>query len=266
MLKATRVASAVQGKIVMSLSQAELYALWSPPESRWSVWSKPVLFANAPVRPSGKQPELPGISGLHRLRDAAVIVDVPGAYSVLLGLALAQIGFQPVPLYNSAASAGQVVQMDDIADMLAWGPAFLRQKTLKSDTPPVFLLNSDRLDHSGGANIPGRFDNRWAVVPQDMPSAAFLKAAGLTRVVVVSSAKHTDLAHILYSYARAGLKIERAATPNNTPTEFQVQRPMGFRSLWYRLGVFAGLRRNAAGGFGALVPDPGEMSGGGGWG
>lgn len=250
----------------MSLSQLELYKVWSPAESRWSVWSKPVLFASAPVSPPGTQPELPGISGLQRLREAAVIVDVPGASSVLLGLALAQIGFQPVPLYNSAASLGQVVQMDDIADMLAWGPVFLRAKTPKPDAPPVFLLNSDRLEHSGGAHIPGRFDNRWAVVPQDMPSAGFLKAAGITRVVVVSDAKNTDLAHVLYSYARAGLQIERTPTPGTAPTAFAVQRPMGFRSLWYRLGVFAGLRRNAAGGFGALVPDPSAMSGGGGWG
>lgn len=250
----------------MSPSRAEMFAAWAPSDSRWSVWAKPVLFAQAPLSPPGREPELPEVNGLMRLKNAAVIIDVKGTESVMLGLALAQIGFQPVPLYNSAASMGQLVQMDDIADMLSWGPVFLPRAKRRPDAPPVFLMNADRFDHPVGAQVPGRFDNRWALVPQDMPSAGFLKSAGITKVVLVADDVRSDIAHVLYSYQQAQIALERTPKAHTFPAALNVNRPSAFRSMWYRIGVFAGLRRNSAGGFGAIIPDPQAMSGGGGWG
>jgi hypothetical protein len=64
-----------------------------------------------------------------------------------------------------------------------------------------------------------------------------------------------DLSHILLRYQNQGIKvflcdgirISRVAT---------VSEPSRFMSLFYRTRVTLGLSRNAAGGFGAIVPDP----------
>lgn len=187
----------------------ELYDVWAPRDSPWSAWAKPVLFANAPWHSFEDNSTLPDVTAFSYLRQAAVVVDVAGARSVYIGLALAQIGFQPVPLYNGAAAPGGLINMGVIAEALAAGANRLRRITRRTDQLPAFLLNADRLDHPNSALLPGRYDNRWAVVPQDMPSASFLRGAGIEQVVLISDRVRDDLAHILYRYQDAGLKVLR---------------------------------------------------------
>jgi hypothetical protein len=154
--------------------------------------------------------------------------------------------------------------MSAVSDLLSGGAERLKQMSRRPDAPPVFLLNSDRMDNSVSAASPGRYDNRWAVIPQDMPSAEYLMAAGIKRVVVVG-ALQDDLAHVLYRYQEAKLPVSRAASEVDAPHSVNVGRPPMYKSIWYRLGVFAGLRRNSAGGFGGVTPDPGSAGYGGGF-
>jgi hypothetical protein len=46
----------------------------------------------------------------------------------------------------------------------------------------------------------------------------------------------------------------------------EVDRPSAFRSLFYRALTLVGLRRNSAGGFGSIVPQPSQSSGRSGYG
>lgn len=241
-------------------SPQEMFAAWAPADSRWSVWAKPVMFAQGPLTFEGEAPELPTTGSL-RARHAAVILDLPNAKSIVLGIALAQIGFQPVPLYNATHAHKALVDMDRIRDLLPWGAEQLRMLKRRPEAPPVFLLNSERMENSLGATSPGRYDNRWCLLPQDMPSADALKAAGINEVVLVSEAVRDDLRHILHRYQEAKLSLRRTPWPDQPAQELQVSRPPAYKSLWHRMAVFAGLRRNAAGGFGAIVPDPGSSSG-----
>jgi hypothetical protein len=239
----------------MADSREEIFEAWAPAESRWSAWAKPVLFAHAPLNAEGgAEGELPDVGVLSHLRDTALILDLPGPLSVHMGLALAETGFQPVPLYNSGASTGELVDMRPIASLLTGGAVRLKRIKRRPNAPPAFLLNSDRLNNSN-STMPGRYDNRWCLVPQDMPSAEFLLAAGIKRVVVVGARLQDDLAHVLYRYQEANLPISHAAKQGDAPRPVQVAKPSSYKSLWYRLGVFAGLRRNSAGGFGAMTPD-----------
>lgn len=246
----------------MPTSAAHMYEIWAPADSPWSVWAKPVLFTYAAFTNSTPTPDLPTTGNIHA-RDYAVIVDLPGQSSVLLGLALAQIGFQPVPLYNATHGSSALVNMERVADQLAWGAELLEQVRRRPNAPPVFLMNSDRNDNPMGAQAPGRFDNRWCVVPQDMPSAEFLIANNIREVLLVSDTVRDDLAHILHRYQKAGIALRRAPTPDQSAQAIQVPQPRSFGSIWYRLGVLAGFRRNAAGGFGGMTPDPSTYSGGG---
>ncbi|HUP90963.1 MAG TPA: hypothetical protein VM074_01850 [Solimonas sp.] len=246
----------------MSPTPAELYAAWAQPESPWSAWAKPVLFASTLFSPSPETlPELPRVDGVPRNRDTAVIADLPGAESVLVGLALAQHGYQPVPLYNCSGAAGMVVDVMPIARLLQVGAVLLGRLPRRAGAPPAFLLDAERMANPAGSIAPGRYDNRWCVVPQDMPSASRLQAAGIRQVVLIADRVRDDLAHVLHRYAEAGLVLRQCRDPGALPAAVEVPRPQHYKSLWYRLWVFAGLRRNSAGGFGAIVPDPSSAGG-----
>jgi len=194
----------------------------------------------------------------------AIILDLEEAFSVWMGMALAARGYRPVPLYNGASGPAAIVEVGRIAGALQAVARELAELSIAPDAPPVFLLDSNRW--VGSAFIsPGRFDNRWAVFPQDFPSANFLLAHGIREVLLGHasvSAPHRDLAHVLLRWQEAGLRILGCdVRSSTTPTLMQVSRPGNFRALWYRALVLAGLRRNSAGGFGAVVPEPSQSGG-----
>jgi hypothetical protein len=238
----------------MAASREEIFEAWAPAESPWSAWAKPVLFTHAPLTAT-LQGELPSAGVLAHLRDSALILDVPGVLSVQLGLALAKAGFQPVPLYNCGTAKGALVNMEGVEELLTDGAEQLKRLKPRAGARPVFMLNSDRMDNVVNATSPGRYDNRWQLVPQDMPSAAMLLSAGIKRVAVLSARLQDDLAHVLYRYQEANLQISLSGNVDKAPSPVQVAKPSSYKSLWYRLGVYAGLRRNSAGGFGAVIPD-----------
>ncbi len=247
----------------MALSREEMFEAWAPADSPWSAWAKPVLFAYAPLEGKGTvATEELSAGALGYERDAAIVVDLPGKQSALMGLALAQAGYQPVPLYNSAPGPSALVDMETIARQLPDIAERLKRRARKPNAPPAFLLNSDRIQTGPGMLSPARYDNRWCVVPQDMPSAEFLIGAGIKRVILVGPV-HDDMAHVLYRYQEAKLPISRVALEGDPPKPIEVSRPRSYKSLWYRLNVFAGLKRNSAGGFGAMTPDPAATGGSG---
>jgi len=123
------------------------------------------------------------------------------------------------------------------------------------------LLDANRLANSGALQ-PGRFDNRWAVIPQDFPSAERLLQNGIKGVFVRAASIQQDLAHVLRRYQEKGLALSILTAETEKIERLEVPQPSGFRGLWYRLGVVARLRRNATGGFGAVIPVPSTSSGG----
>lgn len=110
------------------------------------------------------------------------------------------------------------------------------------------------------APSPGRFDNRWLVFPQDFPSATFLQSHRIDSVQLIQPSgdqPQDDLAHVLRRWQEAGLPV-KVLNPGGTatPRAIEVRRPPRYRALFYRLFAALGLRRNSAGGFGAVVPHP----------
>lgn len=244
------------------MTPQEVYAVWAPDDSPWSAWAKPVLFtalARVTALSELALPEaMPWASPAGR---AAVVVDLPGAAAVLTGLALARQGYRPVPLFNGCLASAMIVDVMPAAAALLAGTDLLQGLALPREAPPAFLLDSKRQEGQSAVR-PGLFDNRWAVVPQDMPSGTHLRAAGVGSVVVCCERVAEDLTHILCRYQQAGLRLERAGQGTAAPEPLTVSPPRGFRSLLYRLGVLAGFRRNSAGGFGAVVPQPSSAGGG----
>lgn len=239
----------------------EVYKIWAPDDALWTQWAKPVLFMQMPGI-SFKALEIPEINWMQRLEShTMLIVDLPGHIGVQESLALARLGYRPVPLYNGVdgRSFSPVVKVDEIVIALFEGADILATYNISPEAPPVFMLDSFRM--AGSGKQPGTYDNRWCVFPQDMPSAAFLKNAGIQRVIVRSDKIQNDLSHILLRYQKEGLEIHLCT--GEKIEKISVVKPSRFRSLSYRFSVIFGLTRNSVGGFGSIIPEPTQSSSGG---
>lgn len=246
------------------LSSTDVFDVWCPADSIWSAWAKPLLFVvETPKGPDGwpatlavEPTPLPWLT--QSAFDSFVIVDLPAEQGIATGLALAEKGFRPVPLYNGAPGLSELIDVTPVQMALAGAAPRLAALRLPADAPPAFLLDARRML---GTPMPRDFDNRWVVIPEDFPSANRLLAHGLRRCILVAPPAHTDLDHVLARYRQGGISLERVVGEARIP--FDVSPPSRFISLFRRLAVQMGLRRSSAGGFGAIVPVPAETSGGG---
>lgn len=239
------------------------YKIWAPHDALWTQWAKPALFVNRPSGVRGTSLEILEVNWISFAeRSRMIIADLPGKSGVEEALALAELGYRPVPLYNGVnapSSESMIVDVRQIASALYKGTEILSSLSLRNDAPPVFLLDSERMN--GKEKEPGKYDNRWCIFPQDMPSADFILSKGIKEVIVRSSRIQNDLSHILCRYQEKGVKIYLCSHAEPLH-EVKVQKPSQFKSLLYRFQVTMGLSRNASGGFGCKVPEAMESGSG----
>jgi hypothetical protein len=261
------------------MNPLELFQTWAPEGAPWSPWAKPVLFAaTSPVSAGASQNwqaartraralwTPAGSRATAAMSETALVLDLPGPVALALALDCSAQGWRPVPLFNSCPGPEALVDNESIRVGLAEGAYLLREANLPAAAPPAFVLDCHRTE---GQPAPKRFDNRWVVFPQDFPSAARLVASGIRRACLVQHGRteaRSDLAHVLLRWQQAGLEVLALDLASETPPALlSVRPPSRFRAFGYRALVALGLRRNSAGGFGALVPTPGQGAGGGMW-
>ena len=242
----------------------DAFAAWTREDVIWSDWAKPVAFVApalgkeppaAPVPPpSVVTPVDPG---------AAVIVDLPGAESVAVGLQLAERGFCPVPLFNGTSGPSPIIDVDAIGRALVAGADRVKGLQIPAMAAPAFLLDSRRLQRTGLA--PGKYDNRWVALPQDFPSGALLASRGIRAAVLLRRdglSIPADLAHVLARWTEHGLRMRVIdVATGQAADDVKVSRPSRFKRAWYVAIALLGLRRNNVGGFGATVPEQTAHSG-----
>lgn len=239
----------------------DTYRIWAPDDALWTGWAKPVLFSREPRQHTTLLNEAAAEWAQTSDKSTALIVDLPGESSVLEGIALAKQGYRPVPLYNGVYGPNKnamAIDVTSIVNALYQGAKELQSLSISADAAPAFLLDSDRLE--GASRLAGKYDNRWCVFPQDMPSASFLLSHGIAQVYLRANGIQNDLIHILRRYQEKGIKIYHIDA-TLAPKELTVARPSYFKSALYRIKTMAGLTRNAAGGFGGMVPDPMQSGG-----
>jgi hypothetical protein len=250
------------------MTNQDAFTIWAPEDALWTEWAKPVAFTTAVTEPGSETmmsvPTL-AIPGLpESWTDAAIVVDLPGEEAVIVGLALAARGFRPVPLFNGTIGPNAVIDVTQITRALGAAAPLLSQIAIKPDAHPAFLLDSRRAE-ALGADDPGRYDNRWVVLPQDFPSAVFLGSRGIRDVVIMQRGESTpaeDLTHVLYRWQQAGLRMRAIdLATGRTAEDLRVHRPSLFRAAWYVAIALLGLRRSNVGGFGSTVPEQTSRSG-----
>lgn len=190
----------------------EIYKVWAPIDKKWTRWVRPVPFVG--IRNHVKDFDyaefsVPEIDYLDKeWADAAIIVDLPDEESVEEGLALARVGYRPIPIFNGIIEqrgARATVDNQTVGVALEWGASELAQIELKDDALPAFLLDSNRLQRYKMED--SLFDNSWDVYSQDMPSADFLLKNGIRKVVVIGDAFSDDLKVILYEYQKKKIEV-----------------------------------------------------------
>jgi hypothetical protein len=240
----------------------EAYEIWAPFDSIWSKWAKPGIFT-CPTYIAAEQVNLSDLPDLYNwhssLGDTLVIINLPGVETIKYGLALANQGYRPVPLFNSIDGPGAVLNVRAIKSGLMEGAEMLRTMNISLNAPPAFLLDSKRME---GHPTQGDFDNRWVVFPQDFPSSTFLLAHGIKRVILVqlSSSIDRDLGQVLAFWKRSGIEIMLMNRDGEwTPRVADNLKPINrFNFARAAFGAFLivslGLRRSNAGGFGSIIP------------
>lgn len=95
-------------------------------------------------------------------------------------------GLVPVPVYNGASGPNEIVDTRPLLRGLHPRGEVLVRNRLSANALPMFMVDANRYPIEGELS-PGRFDNRWLVFPQDLPSHRFLRKHGATTARVLSS-------------------------------------------------------------------------------
>lgn len=191
----------------------EVYKIWAPAGRKWIDWVRPVPFVQIDdedfkVYKSGNF-SIPKINYINEFqKDIAIIVDLPEYYSINEGIALSKIGYRPIPVYNGTAEtkgARATVDNHAVEAGLIWGAMELEKTELENDAPPVFLVDSNRLNrYKLDISI---FDNSWDLYPQDIPSAEYFLKNGIDKIIIRGNSFNIDLKKILYKHQEKGMKI-----------------------------------------------------------
>lgn len=190
----------------------EVYKKWAPTGKRWVDWVRPVPFIGIDTPYQVYEfidDSIPKIFYINNLsKDTAIIIDIEGVDSIKEGIALAHLGYRPIPIFNGTNPSIGVSSTTNnamIEPLLVWGALELEKIGLEEDAPPVFLLDRNRLNRY--KIDPSIFDNSWDIYPQDIPSPDYFLQNGITKIVVRGNQLSRDLKKVLYPYQKKNIKI-----------------------------------------------------------
>jgi hypothetical protein len=247
-------------------TREELFEMWADPARTWSPWVKPVVFtwltATQLSLSDREQADVPQLAAFPDASSGtAIVLELTGPTALRFGVALAGRGYQPVPLFNGVPDAGGAfISTESVGRLLVALADDVAGATLLPDAPPVFILDAGRMAE-GRLPLPGQFDNRWMVFPQDFPSGRLLQSRGIRRVLAIQrgAAIAEDLSRVLMGFRKSGMEVQVQEPDGESPPQDAVlARTSWMKNVLFRAMVLARLRRNSAGGFGARVPEPSQ--------
>ncbi|MBQ7104476.1 MAG: hypothetical protein IJN90_01320 [Bacilli bacterium] len=207
----------------------EIYKIWAPTSCIWSPWVRPVPFVAIDDHYENHEfinfcPNQ--ITYLEKFdKSTAIIVDLPGYESIEEGIALTNFGYRPIPLYNGTNEQPGVMATTNNREIelgLIWGSYILSNTKIKKDAPPVFLLDSNRMNrYQMNHSV---FDNSWDIYHQDMPSKDFFKKNGIKKIIVRGIKFNIDLQRILYKFQKNNIKIYYT-DGYSSPKEYIIKKP-----------------------------------------
>ena len=194
----------------------EAYEIWIGNSPKWANWVRPALFVMCGCNESSADVEnyaisfdIPEVLYADALsKNTAVFVDRYGYCGINEGLALAKMGYCPIPLYNGTnEQKGAVALVDNHSTeaALLWGATVLQGIEIDPDAPPVFLLDTNRR-HRYKSDI-SLYDNSWDLYEQDIPSVEYFLANGICKILIVGDKIHKDLKLIFHKFQKKGISF-----------------------------------------------------------
>ena len=211
----------------------EIYKIWAPTGKKWVDWVRPVPFVEMEHFHKGYGTcEVAG-SAARRAeyanetwKDAAFIVDLPGAESVREGIALAKKGYRPVPIFNGTVeqkNSRATTNNESASLALMQYAEELAEIELAEEARPAFLTDRNRLQRYR-VDL-GIFDNSWDVYHQDLPTAEYFLANNIRKIVIVGQSVARDLAKILRPFQKKGIEIF-LCNGYETPKKVVLRKPL----------------------------------------
>lgn len=187
------------------MTKKDIYKIWAPNECNWVDWVRPVPFIGVDQHHNYQEfidytiPKINYIKG--KMNDTMIIIDIKGVDSIKEGIALAKLGYRPIPIFNGTNPLINTKSTTNnliIEPLLVWGALELKNIKIDNDAPPVFLLDSNRLNRYKLNR--GIFDNSWDIYPQDIPSKEYLLKKGIKKIIIRGEKLNNDLCKVLYKY------------------------------------------------------------------
>ncbi len=194
------------------MNKKQIYNIWAPSTSKWSNWVKPIAFTTLDSNQKIYEIinyNIPKINYLDKyLENTIIIIDTKADNAIKEAIALANIGYRPIPLFNGTnapLNATATCNNYLIAPYLIWGAKQLTKIKIKKDANPVFILDINRLNRKKiNKTI---FDNSWDIYDQDLPSYKYLLNNKINKIIIKSDYIAKDLKKILYNYQKNNIQI-----------------------------------------------------------
>jgi hypothetical protein len=230
----------------MTITGEQAFISWTAAAGPWARWIKPSLFAPEYFVNQMDDEALPNVGWLPQPNDTALVLDLASPGVVRMGVALAQRGYCPVPMFNTTSAFKELFPAAHVADTLLRESIRLSSRT---SGPPAFLLDVRREVTQVVWPQVGDYDNRWYVFASDFPTEQALKAAGIHKLLVVCEQLNTDLRDALARHT--GLTLELLDPKTELRARFPKPRWLALRAI---VGLAHGSER-ADGSFGHVVPE-----------
>jgi hypothetical protein len=221
-----------EGREVNVPTSAQLAQSWQlPPESDWGRWHKGTLISS--VDPMGGRATLPDVRQLEVTTEAGAaaaniakvglpantlwLLDLRGAASCAFVSRLSREAKEPIApviTFNNWPAVDGLVPADEtLAGLLAFTPQLPPPDAeVLARAHPFFLLDSWRLAYR--FDDPGEaFDNRYMLMPGDLPDVQTLKERGIKQVIYVvedlddAEVEEDDLHTSFRAWQSAGVTI-----------------------------------------------------------
>ena len=190
----------------------EIYKIWAPENAKWVDWVRPVPFVGIDYNLKMYKYnnfQIPKLEILDEFMvETAIIVDFPGIKSIEYGIALAKLGFRPIPIYNGTLEQENSIATTDNKNIiygLIKGSRELEKIQIKEDAMPTFLLDSNRMNRFKVDE--SVFDNSWDIYAQDLPTEKYFLKNGNNKIIVIGDKIQKDLSKILYKFQEKKLDI-----------------------------------------------------------
>ena len=168
------------------MSGKDIFKIYAPNGAKWTDWVRPVPFVAIDTynrKPVSDWCDRRIIFMEEYRQDSAIFVDLPGKESIEFGIALAYLGYRPIPVFNGTDEQEGCTATNNtylIESCLINGSEMLKNINLKNDANPAFLLDSYRINRYRSKE--SIFDNSWDLYKQDVPSAEYFKQNNKIRI------------------------------------------------------------------------------------